>query len=133
MANLTGSIIVQGKAQMYVTSKLAVDELKIATNASLKLYVAGTNAVFGGNGIINSSVHASNFIYYGMPANTNLSFVIHGSFAGIIYAPQAHVTFGYGELSALDLMGAIVARSLDLNGLFRFHYDEALRELPFPQ
>ncbi|HSH14605.1 MAG TPA: hypothetical protein VLD18_01130, partial [Verrucomicrobiae bacterium] len=43
-----------------------------------------------------------------------------------IYAPQAHLSLGGGGSTAYDFVGASVSRTVQMNGHFNFHYDEAL-------
>jgi hypothetical protein len=136
MTELSGKVLVRGIARVFITDLLEFtgqDKITIETNASLELYVGATNAMIGGNGIINKVSNATNFIYYGLPGNTSVAFAGNSSFTGIIYAPQARVIIGGGSADTYDFIGAIVAGSVLMNGHYSFHYDEALRWLPFPQ
>lgn len=126
LASLTGEILVRGNARLYVTANFISDSIKVMTNASLQLYVAAPNAEFN----VIENRNATNFIYYGLPSNTNALIRGNSAFAGIIYTPQAAVTIGDGGNDTVDFTGAIVAQSLHINGRYRFHYDEALREFP---
>jgi hypothetical protein len=132
MSDLSGKILVRGNARVIIADELQLiggnDKITIETNASLELYVGAQSCYIGGQQIINRNNNPTNFIYYGLPGNTNVSFGGNASFAGIIYAPQARVTLGGGGTDTQDFIGAIVARSIILNGHFDFHYDEALRE-----
>lgn len=99
------------------------------TNASLKLYMMGTTFKIGGNGLVNESGNAANFLYYGLPSNTSVQFVGNGSFTGAIYAPNADFQLGGGGNDTYDFVGASVTKSVKMNGHFRFHYDENLRNV----
>jgi hypothetical protein len=135
MSYLVGNVLVRGNARVRVTDDInivAQDSITITTNSSLQLYAGATNVHIGGKGVINGTGNATNFIYYGMPENTDLRLAFNDSFIGIIYAAQTRVTIGGGGNDTYDFIGAIVARSFRLNGHFRFHYDEALRDLPVP-
>lgn len=133
---LDGKVLIRGNARVLVTANLDLtgntENLIVLTNASLQLYVSAPDAAIKGMGEINPWGVATNFAYYGLSGNTNLLLSGNDDFTGIIYAPQAHVSLGGGGNDTLDFVGAIVAKSLQLNGHYNFHYDEALRELPFP-
>jgi hypothetical protein len=100
--------------------------ITIATNASLNLYVTGTSATIGGNGVMNRTGSAGKFNYWGLPSNRTLNLQGNGEFAGTVYAPQAQLNLGGGGSSLTDFMGASVTGSVKINGHFKFHYDESL-------
>ena len=117
-------MIVTGNAVLYVTGNVSLSgsaSIIIATNASLRLYVGGASASLGANGVINQTGYALNFSYFGLVNNTYFS--ANGSFIGTVYAPNADVSIG--SLSA-DIMGACVARSIEMNGHIQWHFDEQL-------
>jgi hypothetical protein len=84
-------------------------------------------ASIGGNGVINATGNADNFYYFGLPSNVQLSLGGNSAFVGAIYAPSAHFTLGGGGNNVYDFIGASVTRSVKMNGKYRFHYDEALK------
>jgi hypothetical protein len=88
------------------------------------MYATAGNVTIGGNGIVNSNGVASNFQYYGLPSNTNLTFSANAAFVGLIYAPEAVFTLGGGGSNTYDFIGASVTRSSKMNGHFNFHFDE---------
>ena len=94
--------------------------------ANLQLYMNGPSAFFGGNSVANLTGKASNFSYWGMPQNTQLTLQGNAEFLGSVYAPQAAAKFGGGGSSGQDFMGASVTASATLAGHFKFHYDESL-------
>ncbi|MDB6031711.1 MAG: hypothetical protein JWM16_2049 [Verrucomicrobiales bacterium] len=113
---------------LYVTGDFSMggqSTITIAAGASLKLYVAGSSGSIGGNGVINPGA-ALNFIYYGLPSNTSLSFSGNAAFTGVIYAPNATFTMNGGGSSTYDFVGASITKTVTMNGHFNFHYDEAL-------
>jgi hypothetical protein len=128
--NLNGSVFVASNASaiLYVTGDANITTLVVAPGASLKLYVGGTNTTFGQVTVFGT---ATNFQYYGLPANTNVTMIGHDTLTGTIYAPNA--TFRGGERSPGDsfvdfnLYGAIVANSIDMRSNFRLHFDESLK------
>jgi hypothetical protein len=123
-------VYVAGNATLLVTGDINMSGanagITIATNASLNMYVAGTSAVVGGNGIMNKNGKAGAFSYWGLPSNKNISLKGNGEFAGTLYAPQAALTFEGSGATVYDFMGATVAGSVKMNGHFNFHYDESL-------
>lgn len=133
--NLSGNgslntIMVTGDVSLYVSGNVSIGgqaSIIIATNASLKIYVAGASTSIGGSGIVNNNSSASTFSYYGLPGNTSVSLSGNAAFTGTIYAPQAHLELrGGGSDSINDFVGASVSRTVDMVGHFNFHYDEAL-------
>jgi hypothetical protein len=107
-----------------VTVRGAVD---IHPGGALQLYVGG-DAYLGGAGINNSGT-ASNFVYLGLPTNTRLSLPSNGDFVGSIYAPSADFVLSGGGSTIYNFSGACVTRTISMNGHYRFHFDEALRNL----
>jgi hypothetical protein len=103
-------------------------QIVLGDGAKVKLYVGASSATLGGNGVINPG-SALNFIYYGLPSNTSLSFNGNAAFTGAIYAPQAAFSLGGGGNNAIDFSGASVTASVTMNGHFNFHFDEALSRL----
>jgi hypothetical protein len=127
--NGSQKMLVTGDAVLYVTGNFSLGgnaQIILATNATLRLYVAGPSATIGGNGISNPSASAFNFSYYGLPSNTSLSFNGNASFTGTVYAPSANFTIGGGGSDLYDFVGASVSNTVLLNGHYSFHYDEAL-------
>ncbi len=120
---------VTGGAVLYVTGNVSLSGnafIYIKSNASLKMYVGGSSASLGGNGVINTTANAMNFFYYGLPSNTSLSFSGNAAFTGVIYAPNADFTLGGGGSTTYDFVGAGISSTIKMNGHFNFHYDEAL-------
>ena len=120
---------VAGHAELRVTSTISLTGnayIQILTNASLIIYMEGTSANFGGNGILNDSTNANNFHYFGSPNNTSLSMAGNATFAGVVNAPQAALSMGGGGNNNYDFFGSCIVKSAYLNGHFSFHYDEQL-------
>ncbi|MCI0747083.1 MAG: hypothetical protein L0Y58_16890 [Verrucomicrobia subdivision 3 bacterium] len=127
-STLSGNVLVTGNATVYVTGSIAFggsDVLQIAPGASLKIYCAGPSAYFGS--IINPNELANSFIYYGMSSNGKVEIKGNAKFTGVVYAPNADVTF----VGGIELFGAVIAESATLTGSSQIHYDEAVTfELP---
>jgi hypothetical protein len=121
-------IIATGKAVLYVRDSFEQNGqavVEVATTGSLKLYVGGKVDI-GGNGIVNQTAKAENFMLFGLPTCTNIKFHGNGTFSGAIYAPNADLTLSGGGSGDGDFSGASVTKSVTFNGHFKFHYDEAL-------
>lgn len=124
---LTGKVLITGKARLLVTSDVffsGPDYMYIQPGASLELYVSAPSASIGGLGIQNATGLAQNFVYYGLPSNTSLTFSGNAAFTGAIYAPDADFTLGGGGQNVVDFVGACVTKTITMNGKFNFHFDE---------
>ena len=89
----------------------------------------GASAKIGGDGVVNQSANATNFFYWGLPTNTELTVSGNGAFKGVIYAPQADFTMNGGGNNTEDIVGASVSNTASINGHFQFHYDENIGRL----
>jgi hypothetical protein len=135
---LNGSVFVTNNANavLYVTGNANITSLVVAPGASLKLYVGGSNTytstTFAGPVTVFGT--ATNFQYYGLPGNTNITMIGHDRLTGTIYAPNAR--FRGGERSPgdpfidFDLYGAIVVDSIEMRSDFKLHFDESLKDAP---
>jgi hypothetical protein len=130
----SGTVMVSGDNVWWCTGDFKLSgnaQIIIAPGASLKLYVgqttgSGVSADISGNGVVNSTGQATNFIYYGLSSNTDLKYSGNAAFVGAVYAPNAAFTMGGGGNNTYDFVGASVTSTATLNGHFNFHYDEAL-------
>jgi len=105
------------------------DRIYLAPHARLILYVDAPLFSLKGQGVINSSGRAENFLYFGTPRNTTLALGGNAAFTGAIYAPDADFTLGGGGRDTYDFVGASVTKTVKMNGHFNFHYDENLRRV----
>jgi hypothetical protein len=106
---------------------------------TLKLYMFGASFTLSGDAVVDNG-HAANFNYFGLPANTGITFSTNTLFDGTIYAPEADLTIntGYtppvsihhhttpGYYTPFDFIGSCFVNSLTLNGSGSFHFDENL-------
>jgi hypothetical protein len=106
---------------------------------SLKIYMFGASFTLSGDATVDSG-RPANFNYFGLAANTGITFSTNALFHGTIYAPEADLTIntGYtppvtdhhhttpGYYTPFDLIGSCFANSLTLNGEGSFHFDENL-------
>jgi hypothetical protein len=130
-SDLTGNVYVEGNVVLLVQypSKIAIGgggSIRLAPNATLKLYGGCVTAAFNGSGVLNGGL-ASQFYYFGTDRNTTVSYGGNAGLIGVLYAPNAAITLGGGGSSPIDISGSIVARSIKVTGNFMFHYDEDLR------
>jgi hypothetical protein len=130
----TGSkVYVTGNAKLMVAGNVKLsgddDGIYMASDAKLKMVVNGDSVSLGGNGVVNPTGYAANFSLYCTDNVTSLSLSGNGEFTGIIYAPTANVALNGGGSEDFDFIGAVVANYIQLNGHFKFHYDEALKGL----
>jgi hypothetical protein len=121
--------------------------ITVAPGASLTIYTVG-DVFLEGNGVISQSktgetvnsgltgTTAGNpaaFQLYGQSTLTQLpqKIIIQGNsaFSGSIYAPNADVTFSGGGTSDQDILGSIVASTIEFRGNVAFHQDESLATL----
>src|SRR5262249_1382506 len=98
------------------------------TNASLKFWVQG-NISLTGQSIVNGNGYADNLLIYGVTRSDGsipTAYIAgQGNFIGVINAPEYDVTYaGNG-----DVMGAIIGRTLTVQGNGSLHYDQALSSL----
>ncbi|MBC8003477.1 MAG: hypothetical protein H7X97_12895 [Opitutaceae bacterium] len=121
-------MLVTGNAILYVKGALSMagqSQIILSQGASLKLYVGG-DASLKGNGVMNYSLDALQFSLYGLPTCTSIDLGGNASFTGTMYAPNAAFKAGGGGNNQYDCVGAVIVKSVSMNGHFTFHYDEAL-------
>lgn len=108
--------------------------LIIEDGASLTLYIQG-DVTLGGQGVANdnSEAKAANFQIYGTatPDDPPQKIDLGGQarMHAAVYAPEAEVHFGGGGNSTGAVFGAVIARTIQVNGNYSFHYDEALARM----
>ena len=126
--------LVTGDTVLYLPGGMSLSgqaQITILPGASLKVYVNGPVNLHG-NGVMNLNTDALHFALHGMPNCTSIDFGGNAAFTGTVYAPNAHVQMGGGGNNTYDVVGAITARSVGLNGHFNFHYDEMLGRVTGP-
>src|SRR5260370_2092379 len=102
--------------------------ITLDTNASAQFWVQG-NISLTGQSIVNGNGYAANLIINGVtPTDGSIPTAYisgQGNFIGVLDAPEFNTTYaGNG-----DVMGAIIARTLTIQGNGSFHYDQALSQL----
>ena len=78
------------------------------------------------SGVINTAGYPADFFVLATPTVTSVSIALDGQFAGVVAAPDAEITVNAGGGSPNDYSGALIGRSVRLNGPLGFHYDESL-------
>jgi hypothetical protein len=129
--SLAGKVLVKGNATLVLPAGLDMkngDQFTILSTAKLTMYSGGTACKLSGTDVVNEGGYAGNCILYCAPSVTDFALSGNGEFVGIIYAPNADVRFNGGGSDKLDLIGALIAKSVDLNGHFNVHYDECMND-----
>lgn len=132
--NLSGTVIVTGRARLLVSKSFDISTLTISNStgtASLELYVAAPIAVMGSS--VNVQGRASNFKYFGLPANPALNWPGNktlkaggnSQFTGMFYAPGTDVELSGGGNLGTDFSGACLVKSMSMGGHYDFHFDES--------
>jgi hypothetical protein len=120
-------IFVTGRARLYVTGDFIMGAgatMVIAPGASIQLYVGGANA---GIGQVNNQGNCATFMYFGLPGNTSINLSGNNSFLGAWYAPSADFKLSGSGTGDIDFQGSCVVNTVNMNGHFRFHFDENLK------
>ena len=118
---VTGNAVLMVDGNVSMASSSTID---IIPPGTLTLYVAGASADLGGGA--NNTGWATNFVYYGLPSNKSVTMAPNGPFTGAIYAPSADLKMNGGGSGDQNFVGSCVVRSININGHYKFHYDEAL-------
>jgi hypothetical protein len=131
VSDLNGSVYVQGNAVLLVTSNATLTSLTIAESKSLQLYNQAPNFRLGSILALNGNGAASQFAYYGLPGNTNVSITNYSiiglaAFFGTIYAPEADLLLATAGRTTVGFSGACVSKSVTLGGEIWIHFDESL-------
>ncbi len=132
-SSLAGTVYVQGKARLVLPNGLSMsgnDSFILGPNGSIEVYAGGTSITIGGNGVINPSGFAGNFVLYCAPSVTAFTLNGNGEFIGVLVAPNAEIAMHGGGNADEDFIGCLMAKTVRMNGHFKFHYDEALGRMP---
>jgi len=123
-----------GTVQIYVTGTVALGGQSSITvspdsagSLKVEMYVAGASVDLSGNGVINSTSKAGDFVVFGLPTCTAVTINGTADYKGVIYAPQAALSLAGN--ARVD--GAVVANTISAVGTVDFHYDEALSSMSF--
>ena len=125
--NTGDKILVTGNARVYVTGDFIMggsSQIIVAPGGSLELYVGGANTIISK---VNNGGNCATFSYFGLPGNKSLILGGNDIFLGTVYAPSADMKLSGGGSFNLDYQGAIAVNNIEMNGHFKFHFDENLR------
>jgi hypothetical protein len=133
--NLSGTVLVTGKARLLVTKTFDVSSLIVSNvtgTASLELYVAAPTVDISKGGL-NVQGRASNLKIYGLSTNSALGWPGsqtltaggNGELTAMIYAPDTKLVLKGGGSFAQDFSGACVVKSVEMKGNYNFHFDES--------
>jgi type II secretory pathway pseudopilin PulG len=120
--------------EIWVTGDVSIGgqaTLKIPDGVNVKLYVKGDLDITG-LGILNLGKDPHSLQVYGIPpgpdeSTRTIKVAGNGSFYGTIYAPDHDVEIkGGGTPGSDSVYGAVVGRTVFMNGVTKFHYDESL-------
>jgi hypothetical protein len=126
VSTLTGTSVVLGNARLVVASNVFDDRITMASGARLQIFAGGTSLNMNGNDIINADGIAANFVVNCAPTITYFLLSGNASFTGAIVAPDADFVYNGGGNDTMDFVGALITKSISLNGHINIHYDESL-------
>ncbi|HAM70765.1 MAG TPA: hypothetical protein DCM86_03890 [Verrucomicrobiales bacterium] len=132
--NMSGSttLNINGNVVLYVTSGINLSgnsAIVIAPGASLTIYISGGQANFVGGSVTTMSGNPKDLTLLATSGVDKFTFKPAGStspFIGTVYAPNAELEFGTGGSSGYQFIGGVVGLNIQLNGDWRYHYDESL-------
>lgn len=127
--DLAGATIVMGDARLVLSNGLHMagnDAITIAPGAGLVMYCGGSSCAIGGNSILNQNGFAEAVVVFCSASVTNVNFNGNASFIGMLVAPNADMSLNSAGSSTVDVSGALMVRSLSLNGNFNVDLDQAL-------
>ena len=125
--SMRGNVVVKGDVRVIVQNDLELNSVIVEKNAKIKLYVNAADVAL--KGIDNKNLRAESFMYFGLSGNRNISMQGNAAFCGILFAPDAALAIGGGGADEIDFLGAIIARTVTVNGKMTFHFDEATTRL----
>jgi hypothetical protein len=117
-------LVISGYLWTYGTGNI-----HITNNGSLTIFLRGDLRIDGG-GVVNDTKLPKNFALLGQSGNNMaMEFWTTVPFYGVIYVPQASMTFSNNNV----YYGSIVAQSIsfDSSSSPTFHYDTSLRNVTF--
>lgn len=78
--------------------------------------------------MVNANNNAATTAFWGTATSTqtqNMTISGNGQLTAVVYAPNADVSLNGGGVSGL-MAGAVIAKTITMNGGTEFHYDDAL-------
>jgi hypothetical protein len=115
-----GAIYIKGSASLYVTGLIGLNQIVIAPNARLDLFLASPSITI--HPVVIGA--APFFTIFALPTCHDLTMNNGTQINGLIYAPNT-ILSGAGHAS---ICGAIAANTFGCQGTFDFHYDLAFNK-----
>ncbi len=117
-----GVITLDGDIVIYVDNNISVNgTVNILPGSNVTIHHGTGSISFAGNGIVNGSQDPSVLDIFSA-STTTVKIAGSSDFYGTIYAPEAQITPSGNSAT----YGAMIGKTLKINGTPRFHYDEAL-------
>lgn len=102
--------------------------VSVAAGATWNVYTNGDVRITG-TGMANANNSPASSMFWGtQTSGQNFDISGNGQLIATVYAPDADVSLNGGGTSGL-MCGAVVAKSITMNGGTEFHYDDALGRL----
>ena len=126
------TLTVNGPVVIVISGSLWTDgtgKISVTSTGSLTIFLRG-DLTLGGGGIVNATKLPRNVAILGQPGNiTALQFLTPAPFYGVIYMPEASITFTNNP----TYYGALVAQAVtfDATSSPEFLYDTSLRNATF--
>jgi hypothetical protein len=129
VSSLPGSIYIGTNANvvLWITGNVTNYNKVIAiapVGASLTIYLSGSFSPTGAGAINNYSQKAENVYILGLPTCTSINLAGSASFIGVVYAPEANLSFGGSAF-----VGSYTANNISIVGHLNFHFDENLKSV----
>jgi hypothetical protein len=99
-----------------------------ANAAKVTCYVDCAAATLGTDDKPQGGGLAGNMVFLGTPNCTSLAYKGNGDFTGAMYFPQADFQLAGGGSGIIDFIGSSVTKTVQMNGHYHFHFDEALKK-----
>lgn len=120
---LNGEVFVAGNARLLVSGLMWAKGILISSNASLQIFCAAPDAIFGG---VSNQAGIGSFQFYGLASNVSINFSEALLLKGLFYAPTASFNIASGGADSTHLHGACVVRYLRAHDTC-IHFDEDLK------
>jgi hypothetical protein len=133
MSQLSGKTIVTANVNLVVGGDVNLsgnDIIKIKPGGSMTNWVGGTSLTISGNGVVNETGLAKNYVAMAAPSVTTVRLDGNGTFIGVLVAPNGNITMNGSGNNVYDFIGSLMVNKVTMNGHFKFHYDESLGRRP---